>query len=583
MKRMVSVCILSTFFVISRNYAQDEILAEIRNVLPEEIKVEGFRLNSGQDVNIVAVGFHGSRRHGLMFTRAWILDARNRDLIWEMDDADTKKKHRNLIEFEDNLSLPKGEYEVYYSSFPFYHHKKDEDGFGDFFSRIFEEIFEDDGHKDVYHEYKEARDQFKVIIRGEGKRYREDSIDEFRDLFLKDAIVSIIGMGDDENVQQGFKLEKPMDVQIYAIGEARKDGTFDYGWIINTETHKKIWKFNYRDSDHAGGAKKNRLVNETLYLPKGKYLAFFVTDDSHSTNRWNEAPPNDPHFWGLTIRVKNPSLINYVKNYDYERINEQQNVILKFTRLRDNEFRSKGFTCNKDLDLRIYAIGEGKRREMFDYAWIVDSKTHKKVWKMDYHNTEHAGGAKENRLYDDVVRLNKGSYIVYCVTDDNHSYWDWKAAPPYDKENWGITISAIDSNFKPDDITEYDKRDNGQILVGLVQIPDYAYERERFTLTKDSQIHIYAIGEGSHGKMYDYGWIENANSRRVVWKMNYRNSEHAGGAKKNRRFDETISLQKGEYILYFESDDSHSFEDWNAAPPYDPASWGITLYLVEND
>ena len=48
---------------------------------------------------------------------------------------------------------------------------------------------------------------------------------------------------------------------------------------------------------------------------------------------------------------------------------------------------------------------------------------------------------------------------------------------------------------------------------------------------------IYALGEGIGGDMVDYGWIERCEERRRVWEMTYRATEHAGGAKKNRRFD----------------------------------------------
>ena len=82
--------------------------------------------------------------------------------------------------------------------------------------------------------------------------------------------------------------------------------------------------------------------------------------------------------------------------------------------------------------------------------------------------------------------------------------------------------------------------------------------------------------------MHDYGWIENAETGRVVWEMSYRRTDHAGGARKNRLSDEVISLKKGEYIVFYETDDSHSFGDWNASPPYDPQSWGITIYKVED-
>ena len=40
--------------------------------------------------------------------------------------------------------------------------------------------------------------------------------------------------------------------------------------------------------------------------------------------------------------------------------------------------------------------------------------------------------------------------------------------------------------------------------------------------------------------------------------MSYRRTEHAGGAGKNRKINEVITLPKGSYALYYETDSSHS-------------------------
>ncbi|MFQ5864603.1 MAG: hypothetical protein ACE5IW_05170 [bacterium] len=581
MRQLACVVFLGLLLAAQHSQAQDDVLAEIRDILQQEIRVEGFRLAAKQEVQIEAVGFRGSRRHGFMFTRAWILDSRTREVIWEMEEAEIKKKSRTLLEYEDQVTLPKGAYEVYYSSFPHYYRGNEED-FGDFVGRILDEIFDRDDYEDLYDDYREEWKKFKIVVWGKGKRYPEEDITELHDAFRKDAFVSMTALRDDEYKRQGFMFAKPAKVQVYAIGEVRKDGTFDYGWIINTKTREKVWKLSYRHSKRAGGSKKNRMVNEVISLPAGRYVAFFVTDDSHSYGRWNASPPYDPMFWGLTLKVQDPSMLRNIKLFDYEEL-PAENVIVKFTRLGDDEFKSKGFTLKKPMDLRIYAIGEGKRKEMFDYGWIVDAKSHKRVWEMEYYNTEHAGGGEKNRLFDDVVHFDKGSYIVYFITDGSHSYRDWNTTPPPDQDSWGITILAVDGGYRPKDVVGYEEKEDHSILAKLVRIRDDAFERESFTLDKESEIRIYAIGEGSDGTMYDYGWIEDAETRRVLWEMTYRKTDRAGGARKNRLFDGTILLKAGEYAVYYESDGSHSFNDWNAAPPYDPVNWGITVYLVEEE
>jgi hypothetical protein len=80
--------------------------------------------------------------------------------------------------------------------------------------------------------------------------------------------------------------------------------------------------------------------------------------------------------------------------------------------------------------------------------------------------------------------------------------------------------------------------------------------------------------------MYDYAWIEDDRGR-VVWEMTYRKTDHAGGARKNRIFNDTISLDAGEYAVYYESDGSHSFKGWNAKPPSDRWNWGVTIRMAD--
>jgi hypothetical protein len=104
-----------------------------------------------------------------------------------------------------------------------------------------------------------------------------------------------------------------------------------------------------------------------------------------------------------------------------------------------------------------------------------------------------------------------------------------------------------------------------------------------FSLSKASDLLVYAVGEGRDGEMYDYGWIEDARSGKTVWKMRYRATEPAGGASKNRSFTGTISLPAGTYTVFYETDDSHAYGDWNDTPPDDPESWGITISLTKDE
>ena len=182
-------------------------------------------------------------------------------------------------------------------------------------------------------------------------------------------------------------------------------------------------------------------------------------------------------------------------------------------------------------------------------------------------------------MINEEIRLEKGNYIAYYVTDGSHSYYDWNAAPPLIPDLWGLSILAGDKS-KFFELLDSHTTSDENLLAKIIRVRDNEYEHKPFKLTKESKIRIYAIGEGDGGDMYDLGWIKNLDTGSIVWEMTFRNTESAGGARKNKLFDGTIRLPKGKYKVYYESDGSHSYRDWNASAPHDQEHYGISIYLL---
>lgn len=98
------------------------------------------------------------------------------------------------------------------------------------------------------------------------------------------------------------------------------------------------------------------------------------------------------------------------------------------------------------------------------------------------------------------------------------------------------------------------------------------------TLRRPYDLRIVCLGEGLDKRMYDYGWIEDADTGDLVWEMKYMQSRPAGGAPKNRYVETIITLPAGRYRVHYQTDGSHSFPDWNDTPPDHREMWGITIY-----
>ena len=115
-----------------------------------------------------------------------------------------------------------------------------------------------------------------------------------------------------------------------------------------------------------------------------------------------------------------------------------------------------------------------------------------------------------------------------------------------------------------------------KLISEIARVGDDADQTTEFTLSQDQAVRVFAIGEGQTGEVFDYGWIEKADGTRV-WEMKQPETKPAGGHPKNRMVDTYVTLQAGKYKLRYKSDDSHSFNRWNALPP-DINFWGIGVY-----
>ena len=558
--------ILFTFFILQiQSYGQDAELT-VRETGWGKVDIKGFSLKADSKIKLSGNGESLNRRGTGEVAYGWILNSDSREVVWNLLEDNDFKKSRKLFDFEKEIYLKKGDYEVYYTSGD--NNYNNGYNFGDFLNDLFSLGNRRSG--------KRSGNKLFMTVSGPSGIFAPNKGTEIVDQKAKNAIVSIIRTGDDEHIKKGFSLSGETKIRVYAIGEESGSNAADYAWITDVKRNKRVWTMDTEWSGHAGGGEKNIFENKDIVLPAGSYMVHYLTDDSHSFEKWNVLPPRDPQFWGVTLWALSKEDFAKIKPFREEDIVKP---VVDLTKVRDDENLSKGFSLPEPMELRIVCLGESGGRDLADYGWIINADTRKTVWEMNYRDSEHAGGAGKNRMIDQVVRFDKGNYIAYYVTDGSHAYNNWNSSPPFDPDQWGIAIwtekESDSKKVKSFNETEF-KDDN--IIAQIVRVRDDERIKKTFSLDKDTQVRIYALGEGSGNDMADYGWIENKENGRIVWEMTYKATEHAGGSSKNRMFDGPLLLPKGSYTLFYETDDSHSYRNWNDDPPRDPEMYGITIY-----
>ncbi len=588
MKSKIGFAVGFLVILFSAAIASAGTLVEINDIRQGDLEMVGFELTQGAEVDIEAVGVR-TRYSKQMAVYAWIIDHETRQPVWVMSLArSAKHKESRALRFAEKVKfLEKGKYELYMYAGDLFTGNFNVSGSKDFFD-LLGDIFDDEEDQDDEYYYRDVRyylDDCYVKVSSE-----EIGVDKVKTFDVNgdfsDALARFNGVGNDEYIRQMFTLDKPMNLRIYSLIEHPRgwDAPVDGAWIVNAETREKVWQMDRWNTERAGGGKKNRKFDDEVRLDKGTYVLHYASDDSHSAEEFNVAPPYDPLNWGVTLfpgKDLDPSAFHLVDK------KLSVDPLIDFSRARNDDFMEQAFELKKDCQLRVYALGEctGKRSDFADYGWIENAVTGKTVWEMTWRNTEPAGGGDKNRMFDGIIDLEKGKYIAFYTTDDSHAYRSWNVKRPFDPSAWGMTIyggegmDAKDMTF----LTEAEVMDDSKVLCSLTRVRDRERRRANFALSKETKVNILAIGEYSAGdrNFCDYGWIEDAKTGKTVWEMTRRNTDHAGGGDKNRMFDGTVTLDKGEYDVFYISDGSHSFNDWNVRQPDNPRKWGITVTLAE--
>ena len=379
--------------------------------------------------------------------------------------------------------------------------------------------------------------------------------------------------------------KRDLDVQVHGVGAGEKRGNlYAYGWIVDARSSELVWSMVDAEPRAVRATERTLAFHEQLRLPAGHYHLCFYAGRRHQQSdgldlkdlfvRYKDAPEH----WMLALYVDPADREALVLSVDPPASTHDR---IQLAPLGHDAMLRRRFRMLRPAQVELLAVGEAYPRgqQLSDRSWLVSLESRETVWRMDPKRSEHAGGARKNRIVRERVKLAAGSYELVAVTDESHSFANWNALPPYAANAWGVTLRAPRGTLDFSDVPAE------TIVARLMEAHDGEALTATFRVDRPLQARVYGLGEWSSGRgdLVDVGWLENADTRTKVWRMRYEGSDHAGGASRNRMLDTSIELEPGTYQLHYVTDDSHSPRRWRGLPPFDPRSWGIQVSTFDPD
>lgn len=287
-----------------------------------------------------------------------------------------------------------------------------------------------------------------------------------------------------------------------------------------------------------------------------------------------------------------------------------------FLRLDDydtDHLLAAGFELPRKAHIEIDAIGvrEHWGDDLVAYAWILDAKTRTVVWSQEDARSSRDKSSRHARRTHDALDLEAGRYELYAWAGINGQYsgWSWNNGHNQvrvlslhdlgnlaDLADWhdgdrdrrrfdaavrDCYVELASNDVSKADVTAFEPQgDFAGSVYRANRLGNGANVKTELRLDKPMDLRLYGTSEWPRDwdEPADGAYLLNAETFERVWEPTYRKTEDGGGAEKNRAIDEEIHLPAGRYVLCAGTDDSHSFAEFNAAPPGDPQAWGLTVF-----
>ncbi len=220
----------------------------------------------------------------------------------------------------------------------------------------------------------------------------------------------------------------------------------------------------------------------------------------------------------------------------------------------------------------VRSIAEKENGSLYIGTWgdgmISLDQNYQEIKRYKY-NPESPHSISENRVRV-IKQDNEGRFWV--GTNNGLNIFD------PEKEEFRLLASVGTKAYADELTSEVERLIGTDQVIGMIDsVGDYQNLSVTLEIESTGTYFVVSVGEGDSDGLFDFGWLMNA-SKDTIWDFtDYEASYHAGGAVKNRIIIEPIVLQPGTYTLHYQSDDSHSFDKWNANQPTLSSLYGIAL------
>lgn len=553
--------ILILFMVVlqwTRDADHGAAVLTIQEVEPGDLVEEAFSLEAPLEVVLHAVG--SSRRLGgdSLAATAWLVEERSGTVVWSLNSTARTPLRGTLVEAKDTLTLAPGFYRAYYSAM------------GTVASDRSVSVFQRLRKRET--QWVNDRDAWRLTLTALGDLTQEIGRDW--PTTLQDSVIArwdARDEGDAQSLELHVAQEAPLRIRL--LGKRSGPSELAFELTPLTQQTPPI-RFSASTLAPLPETPAYGVLDTTLLLPPGMYRATY-----RSGPRWTTHPPLLVHLWGAVltanpVEVKPPAYWTEIQ------------PVLEITRVRGNQVREERFDVSDSVWVRVEALGEISSENLMDYATLFD-RLDNVVWRQSREASVHADGSTNNRRSVEWLRLGPGPYRLRYETDPRHHYEDFESSRrPDHPERWGVALFAVgeatqritlQTAAKPLDPAMPPSREPFR---ALLRVQNKQVREVTFTLDRPGRYLIVGLGEISGTSAYDTGGLRMEPDGAVLWQLHQAETVYAGGADRNRIAQQEIFLGAGTYTLFYQTDDSHAYGDFDNPPTY-PEHWGIALYTID--